>query len=138
MTKKKAKEDSKQEADAKQADYLQLQMLDQQIRQVQQYLQTFDQQLVEIRNVINSLKDLSKLKKGDAMLAPVASGIFVKAKLEDNEEVRVNVGSNIVVAKSVEDAVKMLEEQEAEIAQYRSDTLVKFNELVKQAEGLQG
>ena len=132
MTKKN---DSKEEE--KQQKYLQLQMLDQQIKQMQQYLQTFDQQLVEIRNVITSLKELSKLKKGDQILAPLASGIFVKAKLENNNEVRVNVGTNTVVTKSVENAVKMLQEQEAEITQYRSDTLVKFNEIIKQAEALQ-
>ena len=131
MTKKKDTDEEKQKK------YVQLQLLDQQIRQVQQYLQTFDQQLVEIRDVITSLKELSKLKKGDLILAPMASGIFVKAKLEDNDEVRVNVGTNTVVSKSVDDAVKMLKEQEAEITQYRSDTLVKFNELIKQAEALQ-
>ena len=87
--------------------------------------------------IIDFAKELSKLKKGDTMLAPLASGIFVKAKLEDNKEVRVNVGSNTVVTKSVEDAVKMLQEQEAEITQYRSDTLVKFEELVRRAEALQ-
>ena len=135
LVKMTEKNDSKEEE--KQQKYLQLQMLDQQIKQVQQYLQTFDQQLVEIRNVISSLKELSKLKKGDQILAPLASGIFVKAKLEDNNEVRVNVGTNIVVTKNIEDAVKMLQEQEAEITQYRSDTLVKFDELIKQAEALQ-
>ncbi len=135
LVKMTEKNDSKEEE--KQQKYLQLQMLDQQIKQVQQYLQTFDQQLVEIRNVISSLKELSKLKKGDQILAPLASGIFVKAKLENNNEVRVNVGTNIVVTKNIEDAVKMLQEQEAEITQYRSDTLVKFDELIKQAEALQ-
>ncbi|KYK26006.1 hypothetical protein AYK26_00995 [Euryarchaeota archaeon SM23-78] len=118
--------------------YIQLQLLDQQIKQVQQYLQTFDQQLVEIRSVISSLKELSTLKKGDQILAPIASGIFIKAKLEDNQEVRVNVGSSTVVTKSIEGAIKMLQEQEAEITQYRNDTLVKFNELMHQAEALQG
>lgn len=143
MSKKKTKEnkeEKKQKDEREKADtnkYVHLQMLDQQIRQVQQYLQNFDQQLVEIRKVIKSLKDLSKLKKGDSILAPLASGIFVKAKLEDSQEVRVNVGSNTVVTKNIEGAVKMLEEQEVEINQYRSDTLVKYEELMKQAEELQ-
>ena len=117
--------------------YLQLQMLDQQIKQVQQYVQRFDQQLVEIRNVIGSLKELSGLKKGESILAPLASGIFIKAKLEDSNEVKVNVGSDTVVTKSREDAVKMLEEQESEISQYKSDTMARFNELIKKAEELQ-
>lgn len=146
MTKKKStkKKEAKQEAHPEekiqldQNKYIQMQMIDQQIKQVQQYLQTFDQQLVEIRNVIASLKDLEKLKKGDQILAPLASGIFVKAKLEENKEVRVNVGSGTVVTQSISQAVEMLQGQEAEITQYRSDTMAKFDELVKKAEELQG
>ena len=144
MAKKKAvkanktkKEETKEELEGEQNKFMQLQMLDQQIRQVQQYLQTFDQQLVEIRNVIDSLKELGKLKKGDLIHAPIASGIFVKARLEDSKEVKVNVGNNIVVAKTIEQAVDMLERQGAEINQYRSDSLAKFDELIKKADALQ-
>ncbi len=138
------KSESKQGSDSKESQkapeqnkYIQLQLIDQQARQMQQYLQTFDQQLIEIRSVMSSLKELSKLKKGDLILAPIANGIFIDARLENNKEVKVNVGSNTVVAKTIEEAVKMLQGQEAEIAQYRSDVLAKFEELIKQAEALQ-
>jgi prefoldin alpha subunit len=133
----KANESHENKRESKQDKYVQLQMVDQQARQLQQYLQTFDQQLLEIRSVITSLNEFAKLKKGDSILAPIANGIFVKAKLEDSHEVRVNVGNNTVVTKTIEGAVKMLEGQEAEINQYRSDVLAKFDELLKQAEALQ-
>lgn len=133
----KANESHENKRESKQDKYVQLQMVDQQARQLQQYLQTFDQQLLEIRSVIISLNEFAKLKKGDSILAPIANGIFVKAKLEDSHEVRVNVGNNTVVTKTIEGAVKMLEGQEAEINQYRSDVLAKFDELLKQAEALQ-
>jgi prefoldin alpha subunit len=131
---KKASESNKE---FEQNKYVQLQMIDQQARQLQQYMQTFDQQLVEIRSVIGSLNELAKLKKGDTILAPIANGIFVKAKLDDNQEVKVNVGNNTVVTKSIDNAVKMLRGQEAEITQYRSDVLAKLEELIRQAEVLQ-
>jgi prefoldin alpha subunit len=134
---KKSNETRTDSREAEQNKYVQLQMVDQQARQLQQYLQTFDQQLLEIRSVIASLNELAKLKKGDSILAPIASGIFVKAKLEDSQEVRVNVGNNTVVTKTIENAIKMLEGQEAEINQYRSDVLSKFDELLKQADALQ-
>lgn len=133
----KANESHENKRESKQDKYVQLQMVDQQARQLQQYLQTFDQQLLEIRSVITSLNEFAKLKKGDSILAPIANGIFVKAKLEESHEVRVNVGNNTVVTKTIEGAVKMLEGQEAEINQYRSDVLAKFDELLKQAEALQ-
>ena len=133
----KANESHENKTESKQNKYVQLQMVDQQARQLQQYLQTFDQQLLEIRSVITSLNEFAKLKKGDSILAPIANGIFVKAKLEESHEVRVNVGNNTVVTKTIDNAVKMLEGQEAEINQYRSDVLAKFDELLKQAEALQ-
>jgi prefoldin alpha subunit len=134
---KKNDDNSSNKKESEQNKYVQLQMVDQQARQLQQYLQTFDQQLLEIRSVIASLNELAKLKKGDSILAPIANGIFVKAKLEDSQEVRVNVGNNTVVTKTIGNAVKMLEGQEAEINQYKSDVLAKFDELLKQAEALQ-
>jgi prefoldin alpha subunit len=134
---KKSNESHDDNREAEQNKYVQLQMIDQQARQLQQYLQTFDQQLLEIKSVITSLQELSSLKKGDSILAPIASGIFIKAKLEDNQEVKVNVGNNTVVTKTIADAIKMLQSQESEITQYRSDVLAKFNELIKQAEALQ-
>jgi prefoldin alpha subunit len=134
---KKSDDNNSDKKESEQNKYIQLQMIDQQARQLQQYLQTFDQQLLEIRSVITSLNELAKLKKGDSMLAPIANGIFVKAKLEESKEVRVNVGNNTVVTKSVEGAIKMLEDQEAEINQYKSDVLAKFDGLLKQAEALQ-
>jgi len=145
MTKKKAKEEgadkpSKELADgdkSMQEKYFQLQMIDQQAKQLQQYLQVFDQQLVEIRNIISALNELSGLKKGDTLLAPISNGIFVHTKLENNKEVRVNVGASTVVTKPIPDAINMLESQEAEIIQYRSDTVAKLEELMKHAEELQ-
>ncbi|HJX05845.1 MAG TPA: prefoldin subunit alpha [Candidatus Nanoarchaeia archaeon] len=131
------KEEKPARKESEQNRYVQLQIIDQQAKQLQQYLQVFDQQLMEIKSVTDSLQELSKLKKGDSILAPLASGIFVKARLEDNNEVRVNVGSGTVVTKTIDETVKMLEAQEAEIVQYRSETMVKLEELMRQAEALQ-
>ncbi|MBN2459731.1 prefoldin subunit alpha [Candidatus Woesearchaeota archaeon] len=145
MAKKKANEESTEKYGKEKADesksmqekYFQLQMIEQQSKQLQQYLQVFDQQLAEIRNIVSALNELSGLKKGDTLLAPISNGIFVHAKLEDNKEVRVNVGAGTVVTKPIPDAIKMLESQESEIAQYRSDTMAKLEELMKHAEELQ-
>jgi len=142
MTKKtiKINNDKSEEGNEKeslQERYMELQMLDQQIRQLQKYLQSFDQQLVEIKSVIVAIKDFGSLKKGDVILAPIANGVFVKARLEDASHLRINVGSNVVVTKSINEAVSLLEAQEKEIVQYRSETLANMEEFMKRLEGLQ-
>lgn len=129
----------KTENDVKNAQkrYYELQMLDQQMKQMQQYLETFDQQLEEIEYVIESLESLKGLKRGDEMLAPVANGIFVKAKLEEKDDLLINVGNDVVVKKSVADGLKMLESQKEEVQKYRDETLSKMDEMIHRIEELQ-
>lgn len=138
IIKKSDKEtDEKSTQKSAQEKYFHLQMIDQQAKQLQQYLQVFDQQLLEIKSIIDSLQELALLKKGDTILAPIANGIFVKAKLEENQEVRINVGAGIVATKSIKEAITLLEAQEAEIKNYRNETISKLEELMRQAEKLQ-
>jgi prefoldin alpha subunit len=117
--------------------YIELQMLDQQVKQLQKYLQSFDQQLLEIRSVIGSIHEFSKLKVGSKIFAPIANGVFIKAKLEDSSELRVNVGNNVVVTKTVGEAIKLLEDQEKEIVQYRSETMANLEDLLRKLEDIQ-
>ncbi len=133
----KEKNDSKNEKASAQERYIELQMIDQQVKQLQKYLQAFDQQLLEIRSVVGSVQEFVKIKKGSVIFAPIANGIFVKAKLEDNETLRVNVGNNVIVTKTAAEAIKLLEGQEAEIVQYRSETVVNMEQLLKKLEELQ-
>ncbi|MBN1793229.1 prefoldin subunit alpha [Candidatus Woesearchaeota archaeon] len=121
-------------SDGFQDKYFKAQMLDQQVKQMQKYIEAFDQQLVEIRNLVSAIKEFSSLKKGTKIYAPLANGIFVKATLEDASEVAVNVGAGVVVKKTMPEAIKLLETQESELVQYRSETMTQVESLMKQAE----
>jgi prefoldin alpha subunit len=113
---------------------METQMIDQQLKQVQQYLETFDKQIMEIRHVTGSLNEFSKLNKGDSILAPIANGIFIKVKIEETDNVNVNVGNQVVANKTVKDAIKLLEKQEEEISVYRDETMTKYQELMLKME----
>ena len=128
---------TEEEAKNAQKKYAELQMLDKQIKQMQEYLQTFEQQIEEITHVINSLKEFQTLKKGDDLFAPIANGIFIKAKLEDNNQIIINVGSNTIVSKTVEDAIKLLRAQENEVNKYQTDTLTNIDTIMKRIDELQ-
>jgi prefoldin alpha subunit len=130
------RDDNKKKASAQER-YIELQMIDQQVKQLQKYLQAFDQQLVEIRSVVGAVQEFSKLKKGSMIFAPISNGIFIKAKLEDNESLRVNVGNNVVVTKTADEAIALLQSQEAEIVQYRSETVANMEQMLKKLEELQ-
>jgi len=128
---------SKSEKALMQDRYIELQMIDQQVKQLQKYLQAFDQQLLEIRSVIGAVQEFSKINKGSTIFAPISNGIFIKARLEDNENLRVNVGNNVVVTKTADEAIALLQSQETEIVQYKSETVTNMEQLLKKLEELQ-
>ncbi len=105
--------------------YLELQILEQQIKQVNQQLLGLDNQLLELQRLDENLSELANTKKNTELLVALGGGIFTKAELKDNNTVLVNVGANVVVEKNipssksiisnhieqVKEAVKQLEQE---------------------------
>jgi prefoldin alpha subunit len=69
-------------------------------------------ELLIVEDCLNNVKDL---KKGNKILVPLGSGIFVNGNLEDNNEVLLNVGGGVVVKKNFEDAKSLVSKQIEEI-----------------------
>ncbi len=121
MTKEETKEPNKEEKQAEaQQKLMHLQMLSQQMKQAEEQVATFDNQLMELETVKQSLTELGTVKKGADLFVPASGGIFVKATIQDTDKLLVNVGSNIVVAKTVKQTVGMIEEQITEIGKLRT------------------
>jgi len=102
------------------AKYMELQMLNQQTKQVQEQIQQLDMQTLELKKIIVNLDELKKTEKGTEIFTPVSAGIFAKAKLEETNELLVNVGANIAVKKNIEDSKKLLTNQMDEIITIKS------------------
>ena len=86
-----------------------LQMFDQQIKQVQQQLEAVGQGIAEMTTLSIGLDELIG-KKGKEIFAPIGRGIFAKAKLE-SEELNVDVGSGNFVQKNIPETKKIIEVQ---------------------------
>lgn len=91
--------------------YIELQILDQTIRQLQQQLSILDQQLYELQRLNENLDEISKVNLNSEVLTPLGAGIFIKTQLKDNKEVFMNIGSNIVTKKSITESKKIVEDQ---------------------------
>ncbi|MAF51125.1 MAG: prefoldin subunit alpha [Nanoarchaeota archaeon] len=96
----------------KQQKMMELQIMNQQSEQLRQQLAGLEEQMANLRNLEESLSNLEKEKVGKNMYTPLSSGVFVKARLEDNKEVLVAVGAGVVVKKNVKEARSMLKDQE--------------------------
>ena len=113
--------------------YMEYQMLDQNIKQLQQQMETADQQLMGILATLQSIDEFSSLKDGSEMLIPVNNGIFAKAKLTKEDSLLVNVGASVVVDKSIEDTKELIEKQKGEMESIRGKITENINKLVDRA-----
>ena len=128
QSKEEEKRQMKEEEEQTKKKYMQLQMLQQQIEEVNTHLEMFAQNHSEMEISINAIKELDKTKIDNEILAPIANGVFLKAKLLDNKKLIVNVGSNITVERTIPEVIKLLEEQKKEAAQ----TLEAAQEVMQQ------
>ena len=117
--------------------YYLYQNLHQQIKQESDQLQELNNKLVELEYIKMSLDELKSVEAGSEILAPISSGIFIKAELKKNDELLVNVGGNTVVGKDVEETKALMDTQVREIEEYRDKQLQKLQGLVTRARELE-
>jgi len=114
--------------------YMQFQLLQQQLEQVNEHLQLLNQQAAELDISINAVNELGQTELDNEILAPISNGIFLKAKLIDNKKMIVNVGSDTTVEKTVPEVVKLLEEQKKQLYQQLIEADAAMQELSGQAQ----
>ena len=117
--------------------YMEYQMLDQRIKQMQEQLQMVDQQTMEAMATLQSIDEFSKLQDKSEILVPINNGIFAKATLKKEEKLRVNIGSAVVVDKTVQQTKKLIEKQTEQIAELREKIIENLNQLVQQAANIE-
>ena len=116
--------------------YLELQLLDEQMKQIQKQITMLDEQLVELNNTIQALDDFNKTSVGTNILVSLSPGVFANAELKDNKELLVNVGGNIVVKKNVDETKDLLKKRLDIIKKYRDLTLAEMQKMNLQAVNL--
>ena len=74
------KEKPKQEDKQKhfQAKYLEFQMLSEQIKQLQEQMQRFEENIIEARTLKNSIDEFKNIEPGTALYVSLSPGIFAK------------------------------------------------------------
>ncbi len=106
---------------------MQLNMLEQQGREIQQQVGLVNQKIGELTVLKLSLNRIHETKEKE-FLAPLGEGVFLKAKIEE-KELFVNVGSKLVVRKSIKETEDLIERQVKQLESVK-------NELEEQVEKL--
>ena len=112
-----------------QQQYMEMQIIDQQMKQIQRQLQMIESQMVEVAATKEALNDLKDTKTGSEILAPISSGIFIKSNLAENTKLAVNVGSGTVVEKTIPEVINIIEEQEEEIKKTYDNLVIEMQRM---------
>ena len=125
-----AKEEKTREIQQK---YVELQMLDQQMKQVQNQIQALEIQTAELDLVQKSLDEFSSVKPGSDSFVTVTPGIFAKAEIKDSEKVFLNIGAGAVVEKTIPEAKKIIVDQITEMRKLQEDLTTQLDNLASKA-----
>lgn len=106
-----------------------------QVEQLQKIIESIDAQLNEVVMIKSSLEDFEKLTGKEEVLFPIANGIFASGKLMENKILKMNVGNNVVVQKSVGEAVSLMQKQYDEINNYKQELLTQLDLLLNKLQG---
>lgn len=115
---------------------IELQLLDQTTKQIEQNLVNIESQINELRKLTESLDEVKKVKESTEIFVPIGAGVFTKAQLKESKEVLINVGSGVVVKKSFDDAKEIVEKQTKEMEELFSQNQAEFNRVIIEIEAL--
>lgn len=121
----------------KQQRYIELQLIEQEIRNIQKQLQLVNNQIIELIFIRQSLDELGDVKIDSETLSPIASGIFIKSNIKDKDELIVNVGSNVAVKKTREEVKEMIERQLNDIKIVQNELLINLQKLSIEADRIE-
>lgn len=88
--------------------YFEFQLLDQQLKQIQEQTFLIQQQIQELESLNANLDSISKTEKKSEILSPLGAGVFIKTELKENKEVLMNIGAKTAVLKTIPDAKKLI------------------------------
>ena len=117
--------------------YMQFQVLDQNIKQLQKQLEMITHQLIELNATSNSLDELKTIGNGKEIFVPLSSGIFAKASIKDTSELLVNVGANVVVRKDVASTKTLIQNQMEEIKKIQKQIIDELDKMTNHAAQLE-
>ena len=96
-------------------------LLENQLRQIEQQIVLIDQQINHQRDTIKNLDEFKKIQKGAESFLPLSEDILVKATITDNENLLVNVGGKTLLRKNVEEIKKIIQKQISKLENIRNE-----------------
>ncbi len=117
--------------------YVELQMLNKQLKHLRQQEELLDQQTIEMAQATVGLDDFAMAKEGTEMFVPLSSGIFAKAKIADTKYLLMNVGAGVCVSKDIASAKLLMQVQLEESRKLSEKISIQVERFSKKATQVQ-
>ncbi len=117
--------------------YMEFQVVEQHIKQMQGQLEMVTGQLIELNATSGSLDEFKKISIGKEIFVPLSSGIFAKAGIKDTSELLVNIGANVAVKKDVDSTKKLIQGQIEEVKKMQARIVNELEKLASHASQLE-
>ncbi|MBT3416451.1 prefoldin subunit alpha [Candidatus Woesearchaeota archaeon] len=111
------------------------QMMAQQVQQMEQQIASVGQQIFELNTLKDNLKELKEVKN-TKMKTPLGAGIFIESELKDVSTVLMGVGSGVIVKKSTDSAIEVIEKQIKELDSLSKQMQNELTEFSKHLGGI--
>lgn len=120
-----------------QKDYLELELLNQRLSELNQTMEFARQQLEHSSVALEMLNAMSDVKEGQELLVPIGGGTFITVDAKDIKNVKVAVGAGVVVEKPIDEALNYINSQAEQINKFSLETNDLYEKTVSKAIELQ-
>ena len=117
--------------------YIEFQLLNQQIQQLEKQNEALNNNLMELVMTSQSLDDLKDIKEKTEILVPVSAGIHAKAEIKDSKSFIVNVGANVALVKDLKSTKEIIKNQIVEIRELQESLAGQLQERVAKASSME-
>ena len=118
-------------------EYLELELLNHQIKQLEESLLLAQQHIEQATLTLTMLEAFKDAKKDSELLVPIGSGAFLTVNAKDISSLKLGVGTGVVVEKSVADVIKAVTSQLEEAKDLHAQTAAAYNQTIEKSTLLQ-
>lgn len=111
--------------------YSETQVLQSYLEELRTRYQVLLATISDMESVKLAITELSRVEHGHEVLVDLGGGVLTKAAIVDNSKVFVNVGSGVLVDKSLEDAIKIIDQRIAGL----NNTIESLQDNIRRLEG---
>lgn len=110
---------------------LQAQFLEAKLKELEEQLMMVERQINELQICSMAIDELKNVKIDSEMLVPINPGVFVKARLANNEDIIIDTGAKVFAKKNNKEAKDFIQEKLERAIEIHNNIMGQINAIVE-------